>query len=76
MISLVVFNNYYNDGFRFSSESTELHGVVEVSFSSLKSVYSITDAYQFQLPGGHAECLCDCPGGTEHLRLYCRLGQS
>ena len=49
---------------RFNSESTGLEGVVEVTYVSLKSIYSITDTYQFQLPQAHAECICDCPGGN------------
>ncbi len=39
-------------------------GVVEVTYVSLRSVYSITDTYQFQLGSASAECSCDCPGGA------------
>ncbi len=37
---------------------------MEVTYVSLRSVYSITDTYQFQLGAASAECSCDCPGGA------------
>ena len=41
-------------------------GMVEVTFLSLKSVYSILDRYRFPLVRSEVSCLCDCPGGAAH----------
>ena len=39
-------------------------GTVEVTYVSLKSIYSILDSYQFPLVASSVQCLCDCPGGS------------
>ena len=39
-------------------------GTVEVTYMSLKSIYSILDSYQFPLVTSSVQCLCDCPGGS------------
>ena len=38
-------------------------GTVEVTYVSLKSIYSMLDSYQFPLVHSSVQCLCDCPGG-------------
>ena len=50
--------------YRFQSESSGLAGTVEVTYKSLKSIYSIMDSYQFPLVTSAVSCLCDCPGGS------------
>ena len=54
--------------YRFSSENSAsgMSGTVEVTFLSLKSVYSILDSYRFPLVRSEVSCLCDCPGGVSH----------
>ena len=52
--------------YRFSSESRGMSGTVEVTYLSLKSVYSIMDTYRFPLVRSQVSCLCDCPGGASH----------
>ena len=52
--------------YRFKSEATGASGLVEVSYISLKSVYSIMDTYKFPLVQASASCVCDCPGGASH----------
>ena len=49
--------------YRFKSETSSLVGMVEVTYVSLKSIYSILDSYQFPLVHSSVQCLCDCPGG-------------
>ena len=49
---------------RFKSETSGLVGTVEVTYVSLKSIYSIMDSYQFPLVHSSVQCLCDCPGGS------------
>ena len=41
-------------------------GTVEVSYVSLKSIYSIMDTYKFPLVRSDIKCSCDCPGGASH----------
>ena len=50
--------------YRFKSETSSLVGTVEVTYVSLKSIYSILDSYQFPLVASSVQCLCDCPGGS------------
>jgi len=50
--------------YRFKSETGSLSGTVEVTYVSLKSVYSIQDSYKFPLALSTISCLCDCPGGA------------
>jgi len=50
--------------YRFKSETSNLAGTVEVTYVSLKSIYSIMDSYQFPLVKSSVQCLCDCPGGS------------
>ena len=52
--------------YRFRSEATGASGLVEVTYTSLKSVYSIMDTYKFPLVQASASCVCDCPGGASH----------
>ena len=52
--------------YRFRSESRGMSGTVEVTYLSLKSVYSIMDSYRFPLMRSEVSCLCDCPGGASH----------
>ena len=47
-------------------ERSGMAGMVEVTFLSLKSVYSILDRYRFPLVRSEVSCLCDCPGGAAH----------
>ena len=49
--------------YRFKSETSSLVGTVEVTYMSLKSIYSMLDSYQFPLVHSSVQCLCDCPGG-------------
>ena len=49
---------------RFVSESSGLRGTVEVTYVSIKTVYSITDSYFFHQARGEVHCHCDCPGGS------------
>ena len=49
--------------YRFKSETSSLVGTVEVTYVSLKSIYSMLDSYQFPLVHSSVQCLCDCPGG-------------
>ena len=41
-------------------------GTVEVTYVSLKSIYSIMDTYKFPLVRSDIKCSCDCPGGASH----------
>ena len=50
--------------YKFKSESSSLVGTVEVTYMSLKTIYSIMDSYQFPLVTSSVSCLCDCPGGA------------
>ena len=50
--------------YKFKSETSSLAGTVEVTYVSLKSIYSIMDSYQFPLVSSSVSCLCDCPGGA------------
>ena len=43
-----------------------MSGTVEVTYVSLKSVYSIMDTYTFPLVHTRVQCTCDCPGGVSH----------
>ena len=52
--------------YRFRSETSDMEGTVEVSYVSLKSIYSIMDAYNFPLVRSSVQCVCDCPGGATH----------
>ena len=54
--------------YKFKSESSGQSGTVEVSFLSLRSVYSIMDTYTFPLVRSSVHCLCDCPGGASHCQ--------
>ena len=50
--------------YRFKSETSKLAGMVEVTYMSLKTIYSIMDSYLFPLVYSSVTCLCDCPGGA------------
>ena len=43
-----------------------VEGTVEVTYVSLKSIYSIMDTYKFPLVRSAVQCICDCPGGASH----------
>ena len=60
-----------------------MSGTVEVTYLSLKSVYSVQDSYKlvmielcmmlmtvlrFPLAQSHVQCTCDCPGGVSHCQ--------
>ena len=45
-----------------------MSGHVEVTYTGLKSVYSIMDTYSFPLVRSRVQCTCDCPGGVSHCR--------
>ena len=62
--------------YRFRSETSEMSGRVEVTFLSLKSVYSIMDTYKFPLVRSSVRCLCDCPGGVSHCEPGADLCQN
>ena len=59
---------------RFRSEDPDrpVSGHVEVTYTSLKSVYSILDTYSFPLVRSRVQCTCDCPGGAAHCQV--RIG--
>ena len=46
-----------------------MSGHVEVTYTSLKSVYSIMDTYSFPLVRSRVQCTCDCPGGATHCQV-------
>ena len=51
--------------YKFTSEtSSSMSGTVEVTYVSLKSIYSIMDSYTFPLVQSQVQCTCDCPGGV------------
>ena len=52
--------------YKFKSESSGMSGTVEVTYVSLKSIYSIMDSYKFPLVRSDIQCSCDCPGGASH----------
>ena len=53
--------------YRFRSQASDSsQGTVEVTYVSLKSVYSIMDTYKFPLVRSSVQCVCDCPGGASH----------
>ena len=45
--------------YRFRSETSDSEGTVEVSYVSLKSIYSIMDTYKFPLVRSSVQCVCD-----------------
>ena len=52
--------------YKFRSETSSMAGTVEVTYVSLKSIYSIMDTYKFPLVQSSVQCVCDCPGGVSH----------
>ena len=48
----------------YKFQSSEVRGTVEVSYVSLKTIYSVLDSYRFPLVSSYVSCLCDCPGGS------------
>ena len=40
-----------------------------MTYTSLKSVYSIMDTYSFPLVRSRVQCTCDCPGGAAHCQV-------
>ena len=58
--------------YRFRSEAGGASGLVEVTYTSLKSVYSIMDTYSFPLVRSRVQCTCDCPGGAAHCQVRIR----
>ena len=57
--------------YKFKSESSGMAGTVEVSYVSLKTVYSVLDSFRFPLVSSSVSCVCDCPGGPSH----CQAGE-
>jgi len=53
--------------YKFNGDHGE-GGTVEVTYVSLKSVYSVMDTYKFPLVQSSVSCLCDCPGGASHCQ--------
>ena len=62
--------------YKFKSESSGMAGTVEVSYVSLKSIYSIMDTYKFPLVRSDIKCSCDCPGGASHCHSGADLCQN
>ena len=62
--------------YKFKSESSGMAGTVEVSYVSLKSIYSIMDTYKFPLVRSEIKCSCDCPGGASHCHSGADLCQN
>ena len=56
--------------YKFQSDQ-EAAGRVEVSYVSLKTVYSVLDSFRFPLVSSSVSCVCDCPGGPSH----CQAGE-
>lgn len=57
--------------YQFKSPGNSDHrGLIEVSFQSMRSVYSIANSYLFKLPRANLECFCDCPGGANHCNAF------
>ena len=59
--------------YRFKSETSKLAGMVEVTYMSLKTIYSIMDSYKFPLVSSTVSCLCDCPGGASQCDSHTNL---
>ena len=59
--------------YRFKSETSNLAGMVEVTYMSLKTIYSIMDSYKFPLVSSSVSCLCDCPGGASQCDSHTNL---
>ena len=50
--------------------SRGLRGSIQVTFKSLKSVYSVVNSYYFKLARSNVNCVCDCPGGGNACNTY------
>ncbi|CAB4064408.1 unnamed protein product [Lepeophtheirus salmonis] len=51
--------------YRFKSETPSgLKGYIEVTYESIRSIYSISNHYFFRLAKSNVQCYCDCPGGS------------
>lgn len=59
--------------YRFKSDTSTLEGMVEVTYMSLKTIYSIMDSYKFPLVSSSVSCLCDCPGGASQCDSHTNL---
>ena len=57
--------------YNFLDQVRGVEGRVEVTYTSLKTVYSILESYTFPLVTSRVQCTCDCPGGVSH----CQHGQ-
>ena len=53
--------------YKFRSEQ-EARGRMEVSYVSLKTLYSVLDTFTFPLVSSSVSCVCDCPGGPPHCQ--------
>ena len=53
--------------YKFRSEQ-EARGRMEVSYVSLKTLYSVLDTFTFPLVSSSVSCVCDCPGGPSHCQ--------
>ena len=56
--------------YKFLSDR-KVAGRVEVTYVSLKTIYSVLDSFRFPLVSSSVSCVCDCPGGPSH----CQAGE-
>ncbi|XP_040568877.1 cell fusion protein aff-1 [Lepeophtheirus salmonis] len=59
--------------YRFKSETPSgLKGYIEVTYESIRSIYSISNHYFFRLAKSNVQCYCDCPGGSNSCNTNTR----
>ena len=49
--------------FSLEDDDGGLRGSIQITFVSLKSLYSVSNSYEFGLAEAGVRCNCDCPGG-------------